>query len=174
MTVLCGEHLVLRPITAADEAAVLAYRNDPAVARFQGWALPYTADRFAALLGSGPLGTPGWVNVCITDASGVVGDIGLRRHDDEAEVGISLATAAQGRGYASEALALLTHHAFADLGLRRLHAGMDPANSTVIRLFTRAGWRDEGTARACYWHRDRWADETVHALDRSDWERRSR
>lgn len=36
--------LCLRPFQDADLEAFLAYRNDPAVARFQGWEMPYTRE----------------------------------------------------------------------------------------------------------------------------------
>ncbi len=174
MTTIATRRLLLRPFDPADEDAVLSYRNDPLVARFQGWPLPFTVGLFRELADSArPLGEGRWVSRVICDAGGVCGDIGLRTHDQQAEVGISLASSAQGQGYASEALAALTEYAFATLALHRLHAGIDPANERVARLFTRAGWRDEGTAIESYWHRGVWADETTYALLEREWRARS-
>jgi len=164
--------LTLRPFEAGDMQAVLAYRNDPAVSRLQGWPLPFTEADFTRLLDT--KGSPteaGWVSWCICAATNVIGDIGLRRHD-EAEVGISLAAGAQSKGYASEALAGLSAYAFGELGAQRLHAGVDPANAPVIRLLTRAGWQHESTAVGAYWHRDHWADDAIYALSRTAWEQR--
>jgi aminoglycoside 6'-N-acetyltransferase len=84
-------------------------------------------------------------------------------------VGITLALEAQSHGYASEALACLSEHAFNDVGVERLHAGVDPANAAVIRLLTRAGWRHEGTTVQSYWHRDHWADDATYGLARTSW-----
>lgn len=129
--------------------------------------LPYTSEHFATLLSAdGGPDSGGWVNQGICDPSGLVGGIALRLDGDEAELGISLATAVQGRGYATEALARLTEHAFTDLGLRRLRANVDPRNEAVIRLLLRANWHHERTSCATYWHRDHWADEAWYTLDR--------
>ena len=135
---LHGRRLTLRPFEADDMEAVLAYRNDPSVSRFQGWPLPFTEADFALLVD--PVRRPaetGWISWCVCAASDVIGDVGLRPHGSEAEVGITLAVEAQSHGYASEALARLSAHAFKDLGVQRLHAGVDPANGQVIRLLTR-------------------------------------
>lgn len=174
MVELRTDRLVLRPFAAEDAEAVLTYRNDPAVSRFQGWPLPYTEAEFAQLLNPKQRAEDtGWVSWCVCSATKVIGDIGLRHHGIEAELGISFAVEAQSRGYASEALARLSEHAFGDLGLQRLHAGVDPANEPVIRLLRRAGWRHETTTVKTYWHRDHWADDAIYALSRSDWEQRA-
>ena len=154
--------------------AVLAYRNDPSVSRFQGWPLPFTEADFALLVD--PVRRPaetGWISWCVCAASEVIGDVGLRPHGSAAEVGITLAACAQSHGYASEALASLSAHAFNDLGVQRLHAGVDPANGPVIRLLTRAGWQHEGTAVQAYWHRAHWADDAIYGLSRTAWEQRA-
>ena len=162
--------LTLRPFVAQDESVVMAYKNDPEVARFQGWRLPFTQEHFLRLLDpTRRLAESGWVSRAICDSTGVCGDVGLREHDRQAEVGITLASSAQGRGYAIEALSGITRHAFVDLGLHRLHAGIDPANDGVKRLFSRAGWRHEGTTVQSYWHRGRWADDATYALLRDEW-----
>ena len=170
MTVLRSRNLLLRPFRPEDEATVLAYRNDPLVARFQGWPLPFTKTHFGQLLDpAGRLAGSGWTSWCICSGAGVQGDIGLRVHDGQAELGITLARSAQGRGQAAEALACITDHAFTELRLHRLHAGVDPANSAVIRLFTRAGWRHEGISRQSYCHRGVWSDEATYALLAEEW-----
>jgi len=165
--------LVLRPFESVDAEAVLAYRNDPTASLFQGWPLPFMESHFALLLeGERRLAETGWLSWCICTATKVIGDIGLRPHGSEHEVGVTLKTEAQGRGYASEALAGLSEHAFKDLGAQRLHAGVNPANGRVIRLFTRAGWRYEATAVQAYWHRDHWDDEAIYELSATAWDRR--
>jgi aminoglycoside 6'-N-acetyltransferase len=171
MVVLRTPRLVLRPFGSGDLAAVLAYRNDPAVARFQGWPQPFTEAHFARLLdGERRLAATGWVSWGICDARAVVGDIGLRQDGDEAEIGITLAAAAQGRGYAAEALARLSDFAFDDRCVQHLHAGVNPGNSAVIRLLIGAGWSHETTEVQGYWHRDHWDDEAGYGLSRENWQ----
>lgn len=148
--------------------AVLAYRNDPDVARFQGWPLPFTETDFRGLLGPDRrLIETGWVSWCVCEATKVIGDVGVRLDGVDAEIGITLSVEAQGQGFASEALERLCLHAFCDLDAQRLHAGVNPANHQSIRLFTRAGWVHERTAVRAYRHRDHWDDEAIYVLRRT-------
>ncbi len=53
-----------------------------------------------------------------------------------------------GRGVAAEAIATVSAHAFAALGVRKLSASMYAANAASERAFLRAGWTREGLRRA--------------------------
>ena len=53
-----------------------------------------------------------------------------------------------GRGYASEAIAALSRHAFEALGVEKLNAGMHAANAGSFRAFLKAGYREEGRRRS--------------------------
>lgn len=170
MTTLTTPRLIVRPFREADLPAFTAYRNDPAVARYQGWALPYPAEAAQDMLSGRALGEDGWVQRAVTLPAGtLLGDVALNTHGPQAELGVTLATHAQGRGYAREALTALIAHAFAVLGLHRLHAGIDPRNEPVTRLLTRLHFRHEGTHIQSYWHRGEWTDEATYALLRSEW-----
>lgn len=171
MTVLTTPRLSLRPLTPADLPAVLAYRNDPQVARYQGWALPATLEAAAALVADAPLGTPGWVQRGVWAGARLAGDVALNTDcwRQQAELGVTLAAWAQGQGYAAEALRAVMAHAFDDLGLHRLQASADPRNGAVARLLTRLGFRHEGTSLRSCWHRDEWADDARYGLLRSEW-----
>jgi len=83
-------------------------------------------------------------------ASGrVVGDIGymdVKRGltptlDGMPEIGWALASDAQGRGYASEALFAVLGWGDAHFGAHRAACIIDPANAPSIRLATKAGFR---------------------------------
>ncbi|WP_353508487.1 GNAT family N-acetyltransferase, partial [Intrasporangium sp.] len=53
----------------------------------------------------------------------------------------------RGRGLASRAVRLLVEFAFAELGLRRVEAHVDPLNRPSLRIALRAGLRREGLLR---------------------------
>lgn len=62
----------------------------------------------------------------------------------EIEIGYRLAHAFWGRGYATEAVAVVRDYAFSVLGLTRLIAIIDPGNTASIRVAEKAGLRREG------------------------------
>jgi RimJ/RimL family protein N-acetyltransferase len=171
--------LQLRPFTPDDAPALAAYRSDPAVARYQSWTLPYRVQDAAALIagmaGRRP-GDAGWAQVALEEkASGqLIGDVALNTQDQQAELGVTLAGAAQGRGHAQEAVRALLNHAFGPpasggLGLHRVWVNIDPRNVSVARLLTRLGFRHEGTHRQSYRHRGEWTDEAIWALLAAEW-----
>ena len=114
------DRLAVRAMTADDAPALAAYRSDPDVARFQEWDLPFTLDdarRFIA--GMDGLSWPvldDWYQVAIDLDGRMIGDVGVHRSSDgrEATIGYTLAPDQQGHGYATEAVAAVIIHLFAD------------------------------------------------------------
>lgn len=171
MTTLSTPRLTIRPFMAADLPALVAYRNDPEVARFQGWPLPSTLEQEQWLISDAALGAEGWVQRALTLKNGpLIGDLGLNTQGEQAELGITLGRQAWGQGYAQEALAALLDYAFGTLNLHRIHAGIDPRNESVARLLGRVGFRHEGTHIQSYWHRGEWTDDAVYAVLRREWQ----
>ena len=140
------DRLAVRAMTADDAPALAAYRSDPDVARFQEWDLPFTLDdarRFIA--GMDGLSWPvldDWYQVAIDLDGRMIGDVGVHRSSDgrEATIGYTLAPDQQGHGYATEAVAAVIIHLFAD-GAERINASIDPANTASARLLDRLGFR---------------------------------
>ena len=170
MTTLSTLRLTIRPLTEADLPAIVAYRNDPEVARYQGWPLPSTLEQEQHLITDSNLGAEGWVQCAITLNNGeLIGDLGLNTHGQQAEFGVTLARHAQGHGYASEAIRALLNFAFHDLNLHRIHASIDPRNHAVAQLLQHVGLRHEGTHLKSYWHRNEWTDDAVYAVLQEEW-----
>ena len=169
--------LRVRAFTAADVAAFVAYRADPDVARYQNWS-DYTEAQGRALVesmqGLEP-GTPGeWCQLALEakDGGSLVGDLALHVDGDDprqAEVGFTLAPAAQGRGYAAEALAGLLDHAFASYGLHRVHAVTDALNAPAAALLERVGFRREAHHVENVWFKGAWGSEYVFAVLEREW-----
>ncbi|THF88932.1 GNAT family N-acetyltransferase [Deinococcus sp. KSM4-11] len=170
---LSGPRVILRSLLPEDADVLCAYRNDAAVAAFQGWTVPYRLADARTLIQDMTgkrLGDPGWVQYGIALPDGrLLGDVALRTHGAQAEFGITLAPSAQGQGYAGEAGAVLVTHAFTVLNLHRLHASIDPRNGPVARLLLRLGFRHEGTLIQAYDHRGEWTDDALYGLLHRDW-----
>ncbi|MEP6624835.1 MAG: GNAT family N-acetyltransferase [Acidimicrobiia bacterium] len=145
---LTTERLLVRGFTLDDLDEFHAYRNDPAVARWQGWDVPYSRESAEALvyeMAISELFRPGeWTQLALErkDTVRLIGDIGVRREPVEptAEVGITLAADAQGIGYATEALDAVVEDLFRTLALARVIAIVHQENASVRRLLDRTGF----------------------------------
>jgi RimJ/RimL family protein N-acetyltransferase len=81
---------------------------------------------------------------------GFAGAVAIDREASTAELGYMVAPAARGRGVASQALALLTDWAFAELGAQRLELVISVDNLGSKRVAERCGYRREGVLRSVY------------------------
>ena len=173
-----SERLSLRRLERRDLPMLLAYRNDPEVARYQGWGEAFSADDAEAMLAvqlAAAPGTPGvWFRWMLEEkATGrVVGDCALCVDADEprqAEIGFTLAREHQGRGLAAEAVRRVLDFAFGELGLHRVAAITDARNAAAAALLQRLGMRREGHFLQSVWYKGAWGDELRFAILRSEW-----
>lgn len=170
--------LRLRRFTDADLPVFVAYRQDPEVARYQGWDDTFSAKDARALFANTRCiapGTPGvWFRFAIEEvATGtVLGDCALHVKGDDprqAEIGFTLARGHQGKGYAAEAVGAVLGYAFGTLGLHRVVAITDARNAAAARLLERVGMRREGHYLQNVWFKGAWGDELSFALLRDEW-----
>ena len=169
--------LRLRRFTAADLPALIAYRNDPEVARYQGWETFSAEEADAFLHGQDATepGAPGaWLQIAMEEkASGtVVGDCALHVREDDArqgEIGFTLSRAHQGRGLAREAVTAVLDYAFGTLGLHRMIAVTDARNAAAPALLERIGMRREGHFLQNVWFKGAWGDELQFAVLAEEW-----
>ncbi|GGJ72561.1 GNAT family N-acetyltransferase [Deinococcus aquiradiocola] len=174
---LRGARVTLRPLQPGDAPALAAYRDDPLVARYQGWPLPSTLADAQALvtdMQGRRAGDPGWTQLAVTlpaspgPGDTLIGDVALHVQGREGEIGVTLARAHHGHGYAAEALNVLLDHALGPLGLTLLRAEIDPRNLPVLRLLQRLHFRHHETQVGTYLHRGEWTDNAVYTLTPAD------
>ena len=67
-----------------------------------------------------------------------------------AEIGYNVAPEARGRGYATEALRLVTHKAFTESPLRKLIAYVHEDNAASRKVLEKVGYKAEGLLREHY------------------------
>jgi RimJ/RimL family protein N-acetyltransferase len=135
--------LTLRPATAADADALLDWRND--------------AQTRAMAISQEPVAPPdhrGWLRARLEDADSLltiveqdgvpVGTVRLdRRAPAEAELSITIAPGARGRGLARPAIELGVEHAGREWGVARVTARIRPENAASLRAFAAAGFAVE-------------------------------
>jgi RimJ/RimL family protein N-acetyltransferase len=179
-TELRSPRLILRRLQRADLPALCEYRSLPEVARYQSWE-SFGPDEAARLI-DGQSGlepnVPGtWFQLAIVAAAAgvLVGDCGLHcRQDDsrQMEIGITLALAHQGRGYATETLGLVLDYLFVRLDKHRVTAITDADNEAAAALLRRLGFRREGHFIENVWFKGKWGSEFSFALLQREWEQR--
>jgi RimJ/RimL family protein N-acetyltransferase len=171
--------LVLRPFRHEDLPTFVAYRSDPEVARYQSWEAPYPeklAREFLEELDTTKPGARGeWYQLAIElkDNGEMIGDCAfcvLEEDARQAEIGFTLATAYQGRGYAAEGVARLLDYLFDDLSLHRVRANCDADNERSWKLLERLGLRREAHLVEAAWFKGRWSSEYWYAVLRREWE----
>ncbi len=172
------ERLVLRALRADDAEAMLAYRSDPEVMRYQSWE-PQSIDDVRAFIASvvspaEPYAPGTWRQLAITiRATGeLIGDCGVHvpaNEPEQAEFGMTLAPAFQGRGYAAEAIRALLRLAFDTLGKHRVFGSIDPRNARSVALMRRTGFRQEAHFVESLRFKGEWADDLVFAMLRREW-----
>lgn len=170
--------LLLRPFRADDLEAFLARRNDPEVAEYQDWALPFPRARAEEIVSElvaldGPVVDEWWMAIIADpETDEPRGDLALHlsHQGHTAEVGYTLARQQWGKGYAVEALNALIDYLFGDLNLTRAFGMLHPANRASAMVLERCGFLYEGHTRLSYWLDDDNSDDYIYGLTRSDWE----
>lgn len=149
-----AENIRLRALREDDLAAFLAYRGDPQVARYQGWSPMDVTKARAFLRGQVARDAGGnarpWRQFAIADVASdaLLGDVGvwMLRDGAEAEIGITVAPAAQGRAIGRSAVRAALAMLFADPAVNRVRADADARNTACRRMLVAAGFREAGTA----------------------------
>jgi RimJ/RimL family protein N-acetyltransferase len=168
---------VVRPFRADDAPTVAAYRNEPEVARYQDWELPFTGEQAQRLVADESARTGleagTWVQLAVEHAGRLAGDVGVRLDEagTNATIGFTLARDAQGKGLATEAVGSVIDRLF-ELGVHRVVATIDPENLASARLLGNLGFRHEARLRSAVRVRGEWVDDDLYALlplDRDAW-----
>ena len=162
------ERLVLRVMRTTDAAPFAAYRNDPEVARYQSWDLPFTEqDALALLSGQDDRDdvSPGqWTQFAVERDGALIGDVcaHLDHSSSVAGIGFTLARSEQGRGYASEAVQALVSDLVQRVGVRRVCGELDPDNIASQRVLENVGLTYEATTKGSLLWRGQSADSMTY------------
>ncbi|EFH82816.1 GNAT family N-acetyltransferase [Ktedonobacter racemifer] len=176
-TMLETERLRLRRFTESDLSLFMAYRNDPEIARYQGWEGISEAEAWAFIIEQrvARSGTPGegfQIAIELKETETLIGDcfFKVNTHDKrQAEIGYTLARAYHGKGYATEAVTCWLNYAFQAFHLHRVIAIADCENHSSYALMDRLGMRREGHFIQNAWFKGHWCDEYLYAILRNEW-----
>lgn len=172
------QRLTIRAFGLGDTAAFVARRNDPEVARYQNWELPYSSDEGERVVGElsemeGPEDGKWWMAVVCDSGTGeTLGDLALHLTSKgrTAEIGYTFAPEHWGQGYAIEAAEALVAHCFDVLGVTRVFGMLHPDNPASAMVLERVGMLFEGHTRSSFWLGDEVSDDWIYGMTRDDWE----
>jgi len=173
------KRLLIRAFQTGDAAALEARRNDPLVAKYQDWALPFTAEQAAKVeeelvAMEGPRDEEWWMAVVADAESGqTLGDLALHlsQKGRTAEIGYTFASEHWGHGYAIEAMDAFLAYLFEVLGVTRVFGMLHPDNAASAMVMERTGFLYEGHTKSSFWFDDVCEDDWIYGLIREDWDR---
>lgn len=144
---LTGGRGIYRPLRGEDAEALFVAHADPDVHYYWASEAHASLEQSRAYTARTLEMTP--YNWALTrDGGEALGRISVFvQRPGVAEVGVILRKAAQRQGLTGEALRLVTAYAFAELGVFRLWADVDPDNAASLALFERNGFVREALLR---------------------------
>ncbi len=176
-----GETVLLRPFREP-EAATLWQQESTDRGDFE---IPWPDDEIsrervqARVAASGSWRDQHVLDLGIETNGELIGDVQARHCPLTAppglfELGIGLFAGTRGRGYGTEAVALITRHLFDEEGAHRVQLGTDTENAAMRRAAEKAGFRLEGIMRG-FWPSPDGAprDYALYGRTRADHEGRS-
>lgn len=172
--VLKSERLTIKSLSSSDAEVLFSYRSDPEVARYQSFSPEKVeeARRFIIENTADFNQEECWFQMGIYLEEKLIGDIGIHfigPENSQCEIGYTLSRSAQGKGYATEAVAAVLIFLFTQLGKHRVTAGLDPRNTSSIKLLERIGFRREGHFIKSYLNKGIWEDDLLYALLGEEW-----
>jgi RimJ/RimL family protein N-acetyltransferase len=166
----------LRPLRAADAAALYAYLRDPVVTELTAYpeVTPELVESMIERsLGRWAAGEPSKLAIALPHDDQVVGTCGFNDWSPAhrwAELAYDMSPAHWGKGLMRQAVAAVIGWAYRQDRLDRVHAYVRVDNFRSQRLLEKCGFQREGRLRSFRVCRGRPHDFYIYALLRSDWE----
>jgi ribosomal-protein-alanine N-acetyltransferase len=153
-----GESICFKPLNTNDAEAIHSYASDENVKRFIGWPLMKTLEETRSyieeMLKRESAETHLYASIVLKLTQEIIGTAMIFSFDREAnhaEIGYVFHRKHWGKGYGSEAVALMNTFAFGSLSLRKLHARVVDANIGSARVLEKSGFKLEGRLKDYYY-----------------------
>jgi RimJ/RimL family protein N-acetyltransferase len=176
------ERLSLRPFRADDFEALHRIHSEPLVTEHLYW-YPRDERKVREVLEQKidgaeirERGKGLTMAVELRDSPGAIGDVDLFWTSPEhrqGEVGYVFDPAHHGKGYATEAVAVLLELGFDGLGLHRITGRLDARNEASARVLEKNGMRREAHLVENELVKGVWTDELIYAILEREWRARA-
>jgi len=179
--ILTGDQVVLRPVNVDDAQGLVELLHDPEGRKLTGThgiVRPGVEERARSWYGS-RTDQDDQLYLAITERATreFLGEVVLENLDtDNRSCTFRIALVgprAYGRGFGSEATALILRHAFEATGINRVELEVHDFNPRARRVYDRAGFVYEGTKRQALLWDGQWIDTHIMAVLASDWASRA-
>lgn len=165
---LKGKTVFLRPVEKEDAPKLLLWENNPKHWKVTGTEVPFSlASIYDYIDQAQHIRSHGQLRLMIglNTTGELVGAIDLYHADFKhyrAAVGILIADEQfQQKGYATEALEILSAYASEFLALHNLYCSIQSDNAASIRLFEKSGFEHVGTRKDWYLVKGKWLHELL-------------
>lgn len=109
-----------------------------------------------------------WFMVVVRENNRVIGEAGLLRMDHvwhTTDISVIIWEREEwGKGYGTEAMLLLLHHAFGHLKFHRVAIGVVGFNERALRFWANLGFKREGVQRDGYYYNGRYHDFVLMSI----------
>ena len=166
------DRLSFRNLKLTDAESIFEYRSEPKIYLYQIQRPANIEDVTDFINSNIKLETDpskNWFNIAIIFKKDniLIGDIGLFFFDRERiqlELGYTLSSLYQGKGYAEECLKSLIDYVFKSLNIHRIIASMDPRNIKSENLVKKLGLRLEAHHLKNMKIENEWVDTKIYAI----------
>lgn len=176
---LLGERTRLRAIERADIPLFIAWLNDAEVIEnlsiWNPLSMAEEEQWFERMLARPAETHPLGIEAKTRNGWKMIGNIAFHEVDwlnHSAEIGIVIGEKAYwNKGYGTDAMKVMTRHAFDDLGLNRVFLRVLESNPGGVHCYEKAGFVKEGTLRKAAWKNGKFLDMHLMSVLRSEWQK---
>jgi RimJ/RimL family protein N-acetyltransferase len=173
-TFITGDRIYLRLVEPNDFNQSMEWLNDQETTKWmQNGMYPKTEKEMKAYYNS--MQKPNlYLAICLKNNYKYIGNISMKNNSMSgywSDISIIIGDKqGRGKGYAAEAIKLLTAHCFKRLNIHKLRAGAVIDNDACIKAFLKAGFMTEGTEREAVYSEGKFRNISILTLLKREWE----
>ena len=173
---MIGKKIFLRALELNDVQTLYALENDVDVWGVSDTMMPYSAfvlEQYVLEAINTDIYAAKQLRLVICDCNngkpvGLIDLFDFSPRHQRANVGVLISKTFRGKGFAKEALQLLTDYAFSVLHLRQLVADLTEDNIDSQRLYQSVGFVHTATRKSWFLKENQWIDNHIYQLIKSE------